>query len=374
MKKPGQIALATTLVAAFVFTATTVVANLNFGVDEISTNTTISLTGGDVVIDERLGQGDNADFSRLDEELYWGDDYPFYSKMTVSNTASELIPASGNDFSGYANISSILKVSPASAPADFVYYYGGYTSAYIPSTNNSSLSDIRVFGARIEASNFDTDQSIDAMSGLEVEVRDEGNADGTGMTGVRTGISAAGGGEYSAAYGLYVNSTTLNSSDVVDLTEVSVATGVYSGGSILDHYGVRIYAPYGDTGGAGITNNYALWIEDQTGGATGLTYNIFSAGVTAKNLIQGQLILGQHLNTVAANNDIGGQITLTAATSASRTFTTAFASAPVCTVNPTSNITALGIPWVTATTTAVTVNVPNSGSAVFNYHCIGNPN
>jgi hypothetical protein len=78
-------------------------------------------------------------------------------------------------------------------------------------------------------------------------------------------------------------------------------------------------------------------------------------------------------NSAGANGDLAGQIAISAATSGSHTFSSAYSNAPVCTVSPTS---APGTTtwWVTTTTTAVTVNLSASGTITFNYICIGNPN
>jgi hypothetical protein len=84
---------------------------------------------------------------------------------------------------------------------------------------------------------------------------------------------------------------------------------------------------------------------------------------------------GSHIKQNAANADIAGTITISAATSASKTFSgSGYTVAPSCTITPTSDPTAVGVWWVTTTTTTVTANVKTSGTITFNYHCIGNPN
>lgn len=83
-----------------------------------------------------------------------------------------------------------------------------------------------------------------------------------------------------------------------------------------------------------------------------------------------------HLNQAVANQDVAGTITVsTSASSASYSFIQHYGSAPVCMVSPTSNPGSVTW-WVTATTTAVTVNTSANPSAslTFNYICIGNPN
>lgn len=82
---------------------------------------------------------------------------------------------------------------------------------------------------------------------------------------------------------------------------------------------------------------------------------------------------GSHINTANSANDIAGTITISAATSASHTFSTAYSNAPVCTLTPTSNPGSLTW-WVTTSTTAVTANLSASGTITFNYVCVGGPN
>lgn len=91
-----------------------------------------------------------------------------------------------------------------------------------------------------------------------------------------------------------------------------------------------------------------------------------------RNLIGGGQ--GSHIQQSAANSDIAGTISISAATSASKTFTTAYTSAPICTITPKSDPTAAGVYWVTTSTSAVTANVSISATIDFAYICIGNPN
>lgn len=79
-----------------------------------------------------------------------------------------------------------------------------------------------------------------------------------------------------------------------------------------------------------------------------------------------------HIATEAASTDISGTIAISAATSASHTFSTAYTDAPVCTLTPTSNPGSLTW-WVTTSTTAVTANLSASGTITFNYICTGAP-
>ncbi len=87
---------------------------------------------------------------------------------------------------------------------------------------------------------------------------------------------------------------------------------------------------------------------------------------------------GQHIFTQAANNDITGTITISnPAISGSVSFTTAYNSAPACTITPTTNQIATVVTWwVTTSTTAVTANVQTTPASSINffYSCHGNPN
>lgn len=80
-----------------------------------------------------------------------------------------------------------------------------------------------------------------------------------------------------------------------------------------------------------------------------------------------------HHNQAAANGDTAGQISISSATSGSKTFGAAYSSAPACTASPTSNPGSV-VWWVTSSTTSVTVNLSASSTITFNYVCVGNPN
>jgi Pectate lyase superfamily protein len=64
-----------------------------------------------------------------------------------------------------------------------------------------------------------------------------------------------------------------------------------------------------------------------------------------------------------------GTIAISSATSASHSFSTAYTSAPYCTLTPTTDPTAVGAYWATSTTGAVTANVHTRGTITFNFNC-----
>lgn len=84
--------------------------------------------------------------------------------------------------------------------------------------------------------------------------------------------------------------------------------------------------------------------------------------------------VGPHITQSGANGDIAGTFSLSAATSATKTFATAYSSAPACVVTPTSDLGSGVRFWVTTSTTGVTANTSASVTADFRYVCIGNPN
>jgi hypothetical protein len=80
---------------------------------------------------------------------------------------------------------------------------------------------------------------------------------------------------------------------------------------------------------------------------------------------------GQHFITQAAASDTAGTCTAAAATTCTVTFTTAYTSAPSCTVTDQTNIIAFkALP----STTNLVITTTSASSDVFSYICIGNPN
>ncbi len=86
----------------------------------------------------------------------------------------------------------------------------------------------------------------------------------------------------------------------------------------------------------------------------------------------GGAVLAKQLGQSEAN-DYAGTIGMGGSTSARVNFRQPFQSNPVCTLTPTSDPSAVGAYWVTATRTTVTANVRQAGNVTFNYICVGNP-
>ena len=127
-----------------------------------------------------------------------------------------------------------------------------------------------------------------------------------------------------------------------------------------------------------------LGVQNSTGQLSLLQYGKFSNPSSDHWTFQKSLevaqdyLLGSQGSHVAygpatANNDFAGAIAVSAATSASHTFTRAYNQAPVCVLTPESNPGAATW-WVTKSTTAVTVNLSVASTITFDYVCVGNPN
>lgn len=74
--------------------------------------------------------------------------------------------------------------------------------------------------------------------------------------------------------------------------------------------------------------------------------------------------------TNAAQSDGAGQISLRGSTSATYTFSGTYTMPPLCTITPTSDPTAVGGYWASATTTTLTVGTHTAGTITFTYHCV----
>ena len=73
--------------------------------------------------------------------------------------------------------------------------------------------------------------------------------------------------------------------------------------------------------------------------------------------------------TGVPRGDGAGEITIIASTSTTYTFTGIYRTAPLCTVTPTSDPSAVGAYWATTTTTTLTVRTHTPGTITFTFHC-----
>jgi hypothetical protein len=75
---------------------------------------------------------------------------------------------------------------------------------------------------------------------------------------------------------------------------------------------------------------------------------------------------------IQGSADVQGTVAVSSSTSGSTNFSKTYNNAPVCTLTPTSDPTAVGAYWVTTTTGAITAHVHTSGTITFNFQCFGN--
>ena len=113
--------------------------------------------------------------------------------------------------------------------------------------------------------------------------------DGSGPVSVLTGISPLvmqnGPGSVTSMYG--VHSRVYNYQGNVNSSFGAVFSSANFGGTIQNNYGVMI-----DVAGASVTNNYGLFVADQSIMAASQTYNIYSSGFNSKNAFMGSVGVG----------------------------------------------------------------------------------
>lgn len=146
-----------------------------------------------------------------------------------------------------------------------------------------------------------------------------------------------------------------------------------------------------DAFGSNITNGSDQDIAAGRGTGTGTSSNINfwthgagSSGSTIDTLIKQVQInpggnlgfvagKGQHFTNQASNSDMAGTVSVSSSTTASVSFTTSYGSTPVCVLTPqTTGLTSWYLSAISGS--GFTVTVAPSGSYVFGYHCLGNPN
>lgn len=99
-------------------------------------------------------------------------------------------------------------------------------------------------------------------------------------------------------------------------------------------------------------------------------YKCISTNTWGQELVAGTLTAVSAANggTGLTSGDAAGTITISGATSGTKTFSTTLAAVPKCAVTPTSDLAGVRF-WITKTTTTLTVNTSASVSASFDYHC-----
>jgi hypothetical protein len=72
---------------------------------------------------------------------------------------------------------------------------------------------------------------------------------------------------------------------------IKTSSGFYNTGYTTNRYGISIGEPFGPHKDR-LANNYGLYIADQSGSGATSTYNIYSAGSSAKNIFEGKIGIG----------------------------------------------------------------------------------
>jgi hypothetical protein len=134
--------------------------------------------------------------------------------------------------------------------------------------------------------------------GLWMQANSRGTNNIGSFFGTYTASYHGSSGTASQLYGMYTNAVALNSSGKVT-TQYGIynVNEIWGTGSVGTNYDLYLDTLWG-TGIANVENNYALYIADHSGQGSVSSYNIYSAGATAKNHFAGNVTVGDAL-TVA---------------------------------------------------------------------------
>ena len=195
--------------------------------------------------------------------------------------------------------------------------------------------------------------------------------------------------EYNGVHGYYTTGLTLGNN-----TPLTRYSG--NGGNLAaPRYAIQVGGPWQNAlalttplpGAVGIsialpawgsgTTMYPVQVSNSAGSNDVLAYNQSSAlwSLTASSRSASYSFGGVSFSIPAhfggSSADLTGSVTITSGTSATVLFSMAYTSVPKCVVTPTSDPSSIGAYWVTATTTAMTVNEHTLGTMTFNYVCVG---
>ncbi|MGH9702035.1 MAG: hypothetical protein ACRD4K_01570, partial [Candidatus Acidiferrales bacterium] len=120
--------------------------------------------------------------------------------------------------------------------------------------------------------------------------------------------------------------------------------------------------------------NKQVWIDDVYLAEGRATWRpqaapLGDSAAGGSSTVNGSLAVSGHLNQITSGNDVAGTVTLVSGSKVV-TFTTAFASTPVCVV---SDETAAGAAKVSAKS-ASSITISGGTTDVVSYICVGNPN
>ncbi|TAK89216.1 hypothetical protein EPO04_03925 [Patescibacteria group bacterium] len=153
--------------------------------------------------------------------------------------------------------------------------------------------------------------SASALTGVDNRVVNEGDV-GTAIGGYN--VYSTSYGTTNLAQGLVSQILATSEANITSATGVSAGISNLGTGTINNGYGLLVTTAV-NSGGGVFQNNYGMYIQDQSGVGSTNSYNLYSAGVNAKNYIAGLLQVGTTstptqagTNLLASNVEIGGAL------------------------------------------------------------------
>ncbi len=265
-------------------------STLNLSNITLSTST----SGGNYVFGTGIGSSvtgspvfNNA--GSIASELYgWGESSTINITPTLTNVvANSIFETFGGQFqnasstAGNANLTSTAYGIQASATGDLTtagdtVHYGGHFTASGTADEN--------YGIKVSANDAD----------LTIGVSTSALNNGSGTLDFVAGIDSQ------------VGNTSTGTITTAAAGTFIVNNGTGSG-NITDGYGILVNTAF--NGGGTFTNNYGIYVQDQSSVGSTLSYNLYSAGATAKNYFQG-LVEVDGTTQLDGTLDANGVVTL----------------------------------------------------------------
>ncbi|MCC7523167.1 tail fiber domain-containing protein, partial [Candidatus Uhrbacteria bacterium] len=173
----------------------------------------------------------------------------------------------------------------ASTPASVVVNVEELFTGTLPDFTRGITSFIKVNDSGVS--------SAASIAGYESEASTEAG-DTTNYTNFLTGIRGQtnhyGDGILSNSYGVHGLNGLAGPGTITNAYGVLGQSYAFTAGTMTNAYALYAQA-FDNTGGAAVTNNYGLYLEDQSGVGTN-AWNFYSDGATAQNIIEGMLGIG----------------------------------------------------------------------------------
>jgi hypothetical protein len=216
-----------------------------------------------------------------------------------------------SDSRGYfGGIADFNLINPASTPDPYASYYGIVDYARIPAGNS---------------------QNIDSVYGGYFYPTHAGSGTVKQLTGLSAGIYTDGSGTSTDAYGAYLGNYAASTS------------------KIFNNYVLYVDST-GKAAGATVTNNYGVYINDQSGAGSTNSYNLYSLGANSKNYFQGNVGIGT--TSPSQKLDVWGNLQV------------GTSSTPTLFVNTATGNVGIGTTGPAATLDVNSINSKTSGSSM----------